>query len=215
MFEKRDSWKSLYLIPIAGILLAGGLGFVACSALSSALTSNVVPVASLEGDPELHIDGAGNSSEADDGTDTAGDGSIDDESGIAVDADHAAIAGLDPALREALQAAAAQAATENVDMRVTSGWRSADLQAALLQDAVERYGSEEEALKWVDTPERSEHVSGNAVDIGGLEAALWMGQYGSAFGFCQTFSNENWHFELAADAAGACPTPYADSSERP
>lgn len=147
----------------------------------------------------------------------SGDGSIHDPNGISVHADHAAMAGLDPALHDAVLAAADRAAADGIELRVTSGWRSAELQQQLLDDAVMTYGSEEEARKWVDTPERSSHVTGQAVDIGGLEESLWMGQYGSEFGLCQTFENERWHFELAElEADGMCPAPpYTSAAERP
>ncbi|GAA1598768.1 hypothetical protein GCM10009693_08330 [Leucobacter chromiireducens subsp. chromiireducens] len=145
-----------------------------------------------------------------------GNGSVDDPNGIAVDADHPGVRGLDPELREAVQAAAARASEEGVELRLNSGWRSADYQAELLADAITEYGSEEEARHWVDTPERSAHVRGDAVDIGGLEAALWVGQYGAEFGLCQTYANENWHFELAElDADGYCPAAYESAAARP
>lgn len=145
-----------------------------------------------------------------------GNGSVDDPNGIAVDADHPGVRGLDPALRDAVQAAAARANEEGVELRLNSGWRSADYQAELLADAITEYGSEEAARHWVDTPERSAHVRGDAVDIGGLEAALWVGQYGAEFGLCQTYANENWHFELAeVDADGYCPTAYESAAARP
>ncbi len=146
-----------------------------------------------------------------------GDGSIQDETGIPVDANHSAIVGLEPAVREALQAAAARALGEGIELRVSSGWRSAELQDRLLQDAIDTYGSEDEARMWVDTPERSSHVTGQAVDIGGLEESLWMGQFGGEFGLCQTFANERWHFELSdTQPDGTCPpAPYASAAERP
>ena len=145
-----------------------------------------------------------------------GNGAVDDPSGIAVDADHPGVRGLDPELREAVQAAAASARADGLELRLNSGWRSAAYQAELRADAIAEYGSEEEASHWVDTPERSAHVRGDAVDIGGLEEALWLGQYGAQFGLCQIYANENWHFELATiDADGACPAPYDSAAARP
>lgn len=147
----------------------------------------------------------------------SGDGSILDPTGIPVGSVHSAISGLDAELAAALQAAAARAREEGIELRVTSGWRSPELQRQLLDDAVQRYGSESEARKWVDTPERSTHVTGAAVDIGGLEESLWVGQYGAEFGLCQTFENERWHFELTEiQADGTCPAPpYMSAAERP
>ena len=145
-----------------------------------------------------------------------GNGEVLDPDGIRVDADHPGVRGLDPELRAAVQAAAERAAAEGIELRLNSGWRSAAYQDELLAQAVSDYGSEAEARHWVDTPERSAHVRGEAVDIGGLEAALWVGQYGAEFGLCQIYANENWHFELAQiDADGFCPRAYDSAAARP
>ena len=144
-----------------------------------------------------------------------GDGSIQGDNGIAVDADHAAIAGLKPDLRAALTRAAERASQEGVELRVTSGWRSRELQQQLRRDAVQQYGSEAEASKWVDTPERSLHVTGDAVDVGPLDGSIWLGDNGREFGLCRAFENERWHFELAPDGgAGECPALLPDPSYR-
>ena len=76
------------------------------------------------------------------------------------------VANLDPALLEALRWAAADAAAAGVQLVVDSGWRSPAYQERLLHEAVWKYGSEEEAARWVATPNTSAHVSGAAVDIG-------------------------------------------------
>ncbi|MBL3686090.1 hypothetical protein D3248_03850 [Leucobacter zeae] len=215
MFATHPTWKTPLVIAIAGTALAGGLVLLACSGLSAAASTDPSgPTGGVDGLAGVLAGAAGTDAPLE-APGPGGDGSIDDENGIAVDADHAAIAGLAPELRAAVQAAAARAAEEGIELRVTSGWRSAELQETLLSDAIGQYGSESEARRWVDTPERSQHVVGDAVDIGGLEAALWVGQHGSEFGLCQTYANENWHFELAADADGVCPMPYADATDRP
>lgn len=201
----------LTLVVLALLLVLGGCAPGAREAGSDAGTFGVV-----EAPPELPGgDGtvfADTSPAAD-----LGDGSIHDPNGISVHAEHAAMAGLEPALHDAVLAAADRAAAEGIELRVTSGWRSAELQQQLLDDAVLNYGSEAEARKWVDTPQRSSHVTGQAVDIGGLEESLWMGQYGAEFGLCQTFDNERWHFELSEiEADGTCPAPpYMSAAERP
>jgi hypothetical protein len=64
----------------------------------------------------------------------------------------------------------------------------------------------------VSTPEKSAHVSGHAVDVGPTDAAYWVIQHGSTYGLCQIYANEVWHFELATDPGGTCPTPLADAS---
>jgi hypothetical protein len=33
----------------------------------------------------------------------------------------------------------------------------------------------------------------------------WMSAHGAAFGLCQVYANEPWHFELTADPVGGCP----------
>ncbi|MGW9020376.1 M15 family metallopeptidase [Leucobacter chromiiresistens] len=127
------------------------------------------------------------------------------------DTQYPGVSGLDPALLSAVQAAASAAAVDGVEFAVTSGWRSASYQQQLLRDAVEQYGSESEAARWVATAETSAHVSGDAVDIGDLDATLWLSQYGAQYGLCQTYANESWHFELRPDAAAVgCPDAYLD-----
>ncbi|MFI7319505.1 M15 family metallopeptidase [Streptomyces venezuelae] len=128
-----------------------------------------------------------------------------------------AVAKLDPELRKALREAAAAAATDNgVELRVTSGWRSTEHQNRLLREAVEKYGSESEAARWVATVETSPHVAGDAVDIGGSGATAWLSGHGAAYGLCQIYRNEPWHYELRADAADrGCPRMYADPTQDP
>ena len=87
----------------------------------------------------------------------------------------------------------------------TSGWRSPEFQQQLLDDAVATYGSLAAARQYVQTPERSRHVQGEAVDIGGVAADQWLIANGARFGLCRIYANELWHFELAADEAGNCP----------
>ena len=123
---------------------------------------------------------------------------------------------LDPALLEALRRAAEAARAEGVELLVTSGWRSPAEQEALLRQAIADYGSAEEASRWVAGPESSEHVSGDAVDVGPWEAAAWLSEHGAAYGLCQIYDNEAWHYELRPGAALAgCPPTYADAAEDP
>ncbi len=141
------------------------------------------------------------------------DGSIPDHENISpFDADHAAIRYLDRELRQAVQEAADDAQADDVELRVTSGWRSKAYQQRLLDDAVAKYGSLAKAREFVNTPEKSTHVSGDAVDIGPTVAADWVIQHGSDHGLCQTYANEMWHFELTADPGGECPAPRSDAA---
>jgi D-alanyl-D-alanine carboxypeptidase len=125
------------------------------------------------------------------------------------DATHAAVTKLDPPLLQAIRRAARDARRDGIDLRLTSGWRSARHQQQLLDAAIKTYGSEETARRYVSTPEKSAHVSGKAVDVGPTAAAYWVIQHGSEYGLCQTYANEIWHFELSA---GRCPTPLPDAS---
>jgi zinc D-Ala-D-Ala carboxypeptidase len=100
------------------------------------------------------------------------------------------VANLDPALRDALRRASADAAAVGIQLVVNSGWRSPEHQERLLQEAVSEYGSEEEAARWVATAETSPHVSGDAVDVGPSDAAAWLSRHGAGYGLCQIYGNE-------------------------
>jgi LAS superfamily LD-carboxypeptidase LdcB len=136
--------------------------------------------------------------------------------GLVLDEQSPSVANLDPDLLEALRRAATSAAADGVRLHVNSGWRSAAHQQKLLQDAVAKYGSKEEAARWVATPQTSAHVSGEAVDIGPTRAARWLADHGTEFGLCRVYRNEPWHYELRPDAADhGCPAMYADPTEDP
>ena len=125
-----------------------------------------------------------------------------------------AVAKLDPALLGALQQAATDAADDEVDLFVTSGWRSPEYQEELLREAVSEYGSEEEAARWVATAESSAHVSGDAIDIGPDEAMVWLSEHGAEHGLCQIYANEPWYYELRPAAIDhECPLMYADPTQ--
>ena len=119
---------------------------------------------------------------------------------------------LDPELARRVEAAAADAAAAGVSLTITSGWRSASDQQALVEQMVARYGSEQEAHRWVLPPATSAHVQGLAVDVGGTEGALWLSEHGAAYGLCRTYENEVWHFEPVIAPGGTCPPMHPDSS---
>lgn len=132
------------------------------------------------------------------------------------DAEIPAVAKLDPGLHEALRRAAVDAAADGVELRVNSGWRSRAYQQELLDEAISEYGSHEEASRWVASPETSAHVSGDAVDVGPSEAASWLVEHGAAYGLCQIYRNEPWHYELRPSAVqSGCPSMYADAAHDP
>ena len=126
------------------------------------------------------------------------------------------VANLDPALLGAVRRAATDAADDGVEFFVDSGWRSPEYQEQLLREAVSKYGSEEEAARWVATPNTSAHVSGDAVDIGPFDATAWLSEHGAKYGLCQIYNNEPWHYELRRDAIDhGCPPMYADPTRDP
>jgi D-alanyl-D-alanine carboxypeptidase len=143
------------------------------------------------------------------------DGDVPD--GVTVfDDDLPAVTRLEPSLLGALRRAATDAAHDGVSMVVNSGWRSPAYQQHLLDEAIDEHGSAEAAARWVATPETSQHVAGAAVDIGPRAAATWLARHGAAYGLCQTYRNETWHFELRPAAVDhGCPRPYADPTQDP
>jgi LAS superfamily LD-carboxypeptidase LdcB len=135
-----------------------------------------------------------------------GDGSLPNGDALTpFDVQDPAIGRLDPALLSAIQDAATAAAADGITLTITSGWRSPEFQQRLLDGAVQTYGSLPAARQYVQTPEMSKHVIGQAVDVGGVGADQWLIANGSRFGLCRIYANELWHFELATDAMGSCP----------
>jgi hypothetical protein len=126
------------------------------------------------------------------------------------------VAKLNSDLLGAVRRAATDAAHDGVQFYVDSGWRSPEYQERLLREAISKYGSEAEATRWVATPNTSAHVSGDAVDIGPSGAAAWLSEHGAAYGLCQIYANEPWHYELRPGAGDhGCPAMYADPTHDP
>jgi D-alanyl-D-alanine carboxypeptidase len=128
------------------------------------------------------------------------------------DTGRATIRNLDPHLLAALQDATRDAQGDGVKLVVTSGWRSRAHQQRLFDEAVRKYGSVGEALRYVSTPNTSAHVTGDAVDIGPTEGDRWLRRHGAAYGLCQIYANEIWHYELATTPGGRCPDLLPDAS---
>jgi hypothetical protein len=156
----------------------------------------------------------GTTTEAD-GVVTVADGALPD--GVTVfDDEYPGVANLAPDLLQALREAATDAANDGIEFSVNSGWRSPEYQNHLLREAVSEYGSEEEAARWVATVDTSAHVSGNAVDIGPLDATVWLSEHGAIYGLCQIYDNEPWHYELRPEAIDrGCPQLFADPTHDP
>jgi zinc D-Ala-D-Ala carboxypeptidase len=143
-------------------------------------------------------------------------GGVVPEGTTVFEGDTPGVAKLDPALLGALRRAATDAADHGVQFLVDSGWRSPEYQEQLLREAVVKYGSREEAARWVATPDRSAHVSGDAVDIGPSGATAWLSEHGAGYGLCQIYGNEPWHYELRPEApVQGCPPTYSDPTQDP
>jgi zinc D-Ala-D-Ala carboxypeptidase len=143
------------------------------------------------------------------------DGAVPNSTTVFDDA-YPAVSKLDPALLGALRRAATAAAADGVEFYVDSGWRSPEYQKQLFDEAISKYGTNEEAARWVATPNTSAHVSGDAVDIGHSDATAWLSEHGAKYGLCQIYRNESWHFELRPRAIDqGCPAMYADPTHDP
>jgi hypothetical protein len=114
--------------------------------------------------------------------------------------------GLDPEFAAALQAMLLAAEADGLSLRITSAYRSPDVQAKLWDDAVVKYGSEEAARKWVAPPGRSMHNRGVAVDFAGPDGLLrdaksaeaqWLATNAARFGLNVPMSWEPWQIEMA------------------
>jgi D-alanyl-D-alanine carboxypeptidase len=105
---------------------------------------------------------------------------------------------------------------DGVKLSVHSAWRSPEYQNQLLREAVSEYGSEEEAARWVATADTSHHMSGDAIDIGPVDATAWLSERGAEYRLCQIYGNEPWHYELRPEAIDhGCPRMYADPTHDP
>ncbi len=188
-------------ILIAGLLVliavvAPALGYRLFASSPSKTASLVDVIRNQNRDPEV--------SDAGSGARTAFDDETPD------------VANLDPALLQALRQAATAAADDGVTFYINSGWRSREYQDQLLREAISRYGTEEEAARWVATADTSPHVSGDALDIGHSDATSWLSKHGFIYGLCQIYRNEPWHFELRPEAiVHHCPAMYADPTHDP
>lgn len=112
-------------------------------------------------------------------------------------------------------AAQARAEREGLVLVVTGGWRSRAHQQRLLDEAVTRNGTPEEALRWVTRPSESRPVTGQAVDVGPPGAARWLERHRAVFGLCRVFDNEPWHLKLPTEPGGTCLARLPDNAARP
>jgi D-alanyl-D-alanine carboxypeptidase len=204
IYRTRIRW-----IRVAGLLVVvTAIAFLARQLPESSSSTVAAPIHALRGElRDLRREHRGALGEA--------DGAVPDGTTV-FDGGVRGVANLDPDLLGSLRRAATDAAAVGVAFVVDSGWRSEAYQQQLLDDAISRYGSEQEAARWVATPDTSAHVSGDAVDIGPSDAAAWLYARGAAYGLCRIYANEPWHYELRPDAVGGrCPPSYADATHDP
>lgn len=83
------------------------------------------------------------------------------------------------------------------NLRITSAFRSPELQAILYRNAINKYGSEAAARRWVAPPGRSRHNSGRAIDFRYLSPAAREYVHANAqrYGMHFPMSWEPWHIE--------------------
>ena len=137
--------------------------------------------------------------------------------------DPSSVQGLSPQVQSALaRMAAAMPPGIRGGLRINSGFRSERRQAELFNQAVQKYGSEQAARRWVAPPGRSQHNHGMAVDLGfgSPEVKDWVHQNAGAYGLSFPMTHEPWHIELAGARAGgqvapAQVTPQAGSVSSP
>jgi len=111
-------------------------------------------------------------------------------------------------------AARAAAQKEGYILNITSGFRTQAVQEKLHAEAVNKYGSEEEASKWVLPKDISHHPWGTAIDVnypGDKIAVKWLEENGSTYGICRVYENEWWHFEPVIAPGGTCPKMAANA----
>jgi hypothetical protein len=197
IYRARIRW-----IRVAGLLVAvAAIAALLGRQLPASSSSVAAPIDVIRGEhrgPLGEADGA-----VPDGTTVFDDGIV-------------GVANLDADLLGALRRAATAAAGEGVEFIVDSGWRSPAYQEQLRREARWKYGSQEEAARWVAAADKSAHVSGDAVDVGPSAARAWLSQHGVEYGLCRIYGNEPWHYELRPEAVDdGCPPVYADPTHDP
>jgi len=112
------------------------------------------------------------------------------------------------------KAAQAAAAKDGQKIYIVSGFRSLSRQKTLFNNAIRKYGSIDEASKWVAPPLVSHHPWGIAIDVNYPNepvGAGWLETHGAKFGLCRVFENEWWHFEPVIAPGWKCPALVPDA----
>jgi len=124
-------------------------------------------------------------------------------------------AALHPKVKLRFDAAQRAARQEGVSIYIASGFRTLERQSLLFKRAVNKYGSESEAAKWVLPPGISRHPMGLAIDVNYPSdplGAAWLESNGWRFGLCRVFDNEWWHFEATTAPGRPCPPRLPNAS---
>lgn len=124
---------------------------------------------------------------------------------------------INPELQKRFDEAKAAAKLAGINLYIQSGYRSIELQTKLFKDAIAKYGSADEASKWVSPPSVSRHPQGIAIDVNypaDPAGAKWLEINGYKFGLCRVFENEWWHFEPNIAPGQICPARYLNAMER-
>ena len=122
---------------------------------------------------------------------------------------------IDEQLMYRFKAAQAAAKKDGQTIYIASGFRSLARQKTLFAQAVRKYGSANEASKWVAPPLVSHHPWGVAIDVNYPDepvGAGWLEVNGSKFGLCRIFKNEWWHFEPVIAPGWKCPALVANAT---
>lgn len=114
----------------------------------------------------------------------------------------------------ALERFLADAQSAGHDIQIYSGFRSNDRQAELFANAVEQYGSEAAARRYVAPPGRSQHNHGNAADLryGNDAAKEWAHANAERYGLNFRMDWEPWHIEFAGHTNRSGNETGVDSS---
>jgi hypothetical protein len=115
--------------------------------------------------------------------------------------------GLDPTFAARLKKMVADSGGR---ITLGSGYRSVERQEELWDQAVDKYGSEEAAKKWVARPGKSNHNHGLAGDLNfTADGQEWAHQNAARYGLWFPMSHEPWHIEAIKTAHGDDFNPEA------
>jgi LAS superfamily LD-carboxypeptidase LdcB len=103
------------------------------------------------------------------------------------------------------------------ELKITSGYRSPEVQAKLWKEALDKYGSVEKARKFVAPPGKSKHGEGVAVDLHYASDATkqWVDNNAKNYGLAFPLQHEPWHMELASARKREFRQQYREKNPRP